>query len=65
MLSIRQSPSRTPLPWSAAFYTVAYVGFGFPLMLASLSLTIDVAVLLAVLAGLCALFAAQQSRARL
>ena len=30
---------------SAGFYTVAYVGFGFPLMLASLSSTIDVAVL--------------------
>lgn len=50
---------------SAGFYTVAYIGFGFPLMLASLSLTIPVAVLLAVLAGLCALLAAQQARARL
>ena len=50
---------------SAGFYTVAYVGFGFPLMLASLSLTIDVAVLLALLACLCALLAAQQARARL
>ncbi|MGH3360885.1 MAG: hypothetical protein ACRDOM_00370, partial [Nocardioides sp.] len=50
---------------AAGFYTVAYIGFGFPLLLASLSLAVDVAVLLAVLAGLCLLLAGQQARARL
>lgn len=50
---------------SSGFYMVAYIGFGFPLMLAALSELVSVAILLAVLAVLCALLAAQQDRARL
>lgn len=50
---------------AAGFYTVAYIGFGFPLMLASFSLAVDVTVLFALLAGVCALLALQQGRARL
>ncbi len=50
---------------SAAFYATAYVGFGFPLLLASLSLTIPVAAGLAAIALLCLALAVQQARARL
>jgi predicted MFS family arabinose efflux permease len=50
---------------SAAFYATAYVGFGFPLLLATLSLAVPVAVWLAVLALLCVALTAQQARARL
>lgn len=49
---------------AAGFYMAAYVGFGFPLLLASLSGAIDVSVLLAVLTVACGLLAAQQARAR-
>ena len=45
---------------SAAFYATAYVGFGFPLMLASLSLALPVAVWLAALALVCVGLAVQQ-----
>lgn len=50
---------------SAAFYAVAYLGFGLPVLLAALSAVLDVTLWLAVLAALCALLAAQQARARL
>lgn len=50
---------------AAAFYTVAYVGFGLPLVLASLATSMPVAIPLAVLAALCALLTVQQYRARL
>lgn len=50
---------------SAAFYGVAYLGFGLPLLLAALSAVIDVAIWLAILALFCVLLAAQQVRARL
>lgn len=50
---------------SSGFYMVAYIGFGFPLMLAALSEAVSVALLLGVLAALCALLAGQQARARL
>ncbi len=63
------------LPWvasegrlgtvSAAFYGFAYLGFSLPLLLASFSAYVDVAVLLAGLAVVCAALAAQQQRARL
>lgn len=50
---------------SAAFYGVAYIGFGLPLLLAGLSMLVEVAVSLAVLALTCALLTVQQARARL
>ena len=50
---------------SAAFYATAYVGFGFPLLLASLSLAIPVAAGLAAIALLCLALAVQQAHARL
>lgn len=50
---------------SAGFYTVAYIGFGFPLMIASLSLVVGMAALLAALAAVCVLLTVQQARARL
>lgn len=50
---------------SAAFYATAYVGFGFPLMITTLAQRFSVAPVLAVLAGLCAVLAVQQERARL
>jgi len=49
---------------SAAFYGVAYLGFGMPLLMTRISLVVDVAVVLAALAALCALLAVQQGRAR-
>lgn len=49
---------------SAAFYGVAYLGFGFPLLMTRASLVVDVAAVLAVLAALCALLTVQQARAR-
>lgn len=49
---------------SAAFYSVAYIGFAMPLALASLSTVVDIVVPLAVVTLLCALLAAQQARAR-
>lgn len=49
---------------SAAFYGVAYLGFGMPLLMARSSLVVDVAVVLAALAALCALLAVTQARAR-
>jgi hypothetical protein len=45
---------------SAAFYATAYVGFGFPLMLASLSLVLPVAVWLVALALVCLALTVQQ-----
>ncbi|MBD8869177.1 MFS transporter [Nocardioides donggukensis] len=50
---------------SAGFYATAYVGFGFPLMLAALSAQVSVALVLAALAGWCVVLAVQQGRARL
>lgn len=50
---------------SAAFYATAYIGFGFPLMITTLAQRFSVAPVLAVLAGLCAVLAVQQERARL
>lgn len=50
---------------SAAFYTVAYIGFAMPLLLAALSQEVAMSLLLAVLAALCVVLAAQQARARL
>ncbi len=50
---------------SAGFYATAYVGFGFPLMIATLSEQVPVAAVLGVLALLCAGLAVQQGRARL
>jgi len=50
---------------SAAFYGVAYIGFGLPLLLAGLSMVVEVAVSLAFLALTCALLTVQQARARL
>ncbi len=50
---------------SAAFYATAYVGFGFPLLLASLSLVVPVAMGLAAIALLCLALTVQQARARL
>lgn len=50
---------------SAAFYAIAYIGFGFPLMITALSEQISVAPVLAGLAGLCLVLAVQQARARL
>lgn len=47
---------------SSGFYAVAYIGFGFPLVLAALSESVPTAALLAALAALCALLAAQQAR---
>ncbi|MEO5666095.1 MAG: MFS transporter [Nocardioides sp.] len=47
---------------SSAFYAVAYIGFGFPLLLAALSQSVPTAALLAALAALCALLAVQQAR---
>ncbi|MGH3459760.1 MFS transporter [Aeromicrobium sp.] len=49
---------------SAAFYSVAYIGFAMPVVLASLSGIIDVVVPLTVLALVCALLTVQQARAR-
>ena len=49
---------------SAAFYGVAYVGFGMPLLMARGALVVDISVVLAVVAGLCAALAVQQARAR-
>lgn len=49
---------------SAAFYATAYVGFGFPLLLASLSLVVPVALGLATIAVLCLALTTQQTRAR-
>jgi hypothetical protein len=50
---------------SASFYAVAYIGFGFPLLLAALSNWVAVSALLAVLALTCSLLAVQQARSRL
>lgn len=50
---------------SAAYYGFAYLGFSLPLLLATFSAYVDVAALLAGLAVVCALLAAQQARARL
>lgn len=50
---------------SAGFYATAYLGFGFPLMITTLAERVSVAPVLAVLAGLCAVLAIQQQRARL
>jgi hypothetical protein len=50
---------------SAAFYGIAYLGFGVPLLLAALSAVIDVSIVLAILAFCCALLGVQQTRARL
>ncbi len=50
---------------AAGFYATAYVGFGFPLALASLSDVVPVALVLAVLAGGCAALVLQQARARI
>lgn len=47
---------------SSGFYAVAYIGFGFPLLLAALSQSVPTAALLTVLAALCALLAVQQAR---
>ncbi|WP_218031402.1 MFS transporter, partial [Nocardioides psychrotolerans] len=49
---------------SAAYYGFAYLGFAMPLLLAFFSAYVDVAALLAGLAVVCALLAAQQARAR-
>lgn len=49
---------------SAAFYSVAYLGFAMPVALASLSAVVDIVVPLAVLAIVCALLMVQQARAR-
>jgi len=46
---------------SSGFYAVAYIGFGFPLLLAALSESVPIGALLAVLAALCGLLAAQQA----
>jgi hypothetical protein len=50
---------------SAGFYATAYIGFGFPLMITTLAERVPVAPVLAGLAGLCAVLAVQQERARL
>ena len=50
---------------SSGFYAVAYIGFGFPLLLAALSESVPTAALLAALAALCAVLAVQQTRMRL
>lgn len=50
---------------SAGFYATAYLGFGFPLAMASLSALVPVAAVLAAWALLCGLLAVQQARARL
>ena len=50
---------------SAGFYATAYIGFGFPLMIATLSEVVPVAAVLATLAVVCAALAVQQGRARL
>ncbi len=50
---------------AAAFYATAYIGFGFPLMIAGLAEVVPVAAVLAVLALVCAVLAVGQSRARL
>lgn len=50
---------------SAGFYATAYIGFGFPLMITTLADHVSVALVLAVLAGLCVVITAQQARARL
>lgn len=50
---------------SAGFYATAYIGFGFPLMITALAEQVSVAPVLTVLAGLCAVLAVQQARARL
>ena len=50
---------------AAGFYTVAYIGFGFPLLIASLAAAVGVTVLFGLLALVCALLALQQGRARL
>lgn len=50
---------------SAAFYATAYIGFGFPLMIAGLGSLVPVASVLAVLALICAALAVGQARARL
>lgn len=50
---------------SAAFYATAYIGFGFPLMIAGLSEQIPVALILGVLAAVSAALAVQQQRAQL
>ena len=47
---------------SSAFYAVAYIGFGFPLLLAALSESVPTAALLAALAALCGVLALQQAR---
>ena len=49
---------------SAAYYSVAYIGFGTPLALASLATVVDVVVPLVVLALVCVLLNVQQARAR-
>lgn len=50
---------------SAAFYITAYLGFGMPLLLATLSQVVTVSLLMLALAVLCGLLAVQQARARL
>lgn len=50
---------------SAAFYAIAYIGFGFPLMITALAEQISVVPVLVVLAALCLVLAVQQARARL
>lgn len=50
---------------SAAYYGFAYLGFAMPLLLASFSGYVDVALLLGGLAVVCAALAVQQSRARI
>lgn len=50
---------------SAAFYVIAYIGFGFPLMITALAAQVSVVWVLVALAGLCLVLAVQQARARL
>jgi len=50
---------------SASFYAVAYLGFGMPLLLARVTLVIDIVWALVALAVVCATLAVQQLRARL
>ncbi|MEO6880394.1 MAG: MFS transporter [Mycobacteriaceae bacterium] len=50
---------------SAGFYATAYIGFAFPLIITTLAEHVSVALVLVVLAGLCAVLAAQQQRAQL
>lgn len=50
---------------SAAFYAIAYIGFGFPLLITSLAEQVSVVPVLAGLAGVCLVLSIQQARARL